>query len=66
MFLVSVVYNKTPVDVTWSIIQGGQLASINEHGKVSIEDGVNGQTIVIRALYNNMVAEFLTTISYDN
>lgn len=65
-FLVSAMYNGNLVNALWSITQGSQYASINEYGKVSIEEGVEGQTIIIRATYNNMVAEAMATISYDN
>lgn len=66
-FLVSAMYNGNLVNALWSITQGSQYASINEYGKVTIEEGVEGQTIIIiRATYNNMVAEAMATISYDN
>lgn len=62
----SATYNGNLVNPVWSIVQGSQYASINEYGKVTIEEGVEGQTIIIRATYDNMVTEAMATISYDN
>lgn len=59
-------YDGNAVFGTWSIISGSQYASINENGKVTINQGVISQTIVIQCVYNGNIATRTITVSYDN
>lgn len=59
-------YDNETVFSTWSITSGSQYASINENGKVTINQGVVNQTITISCTYDGNTATRDITISYDN
>ena len=65
-FNLTYVYNNRIVAPTWSIISGGQYATINENGKVTIDVGVINEPIVVQAVYRGKTATKTITISYDN
>ena len=59
-------YDNETVFGSWAIISGSQYASINENGKVTINQGVVNQTITIAFTYNGHTVTKSITISYDN
>lgn len=59
-------YDNEQVFGTWSIISGSQYASINENGKVTINEGVTSQPITIYCSYEGVSATRTITVSYDN
>ena len=65
-FNLTYIYNNRIVGPTWSIISGGQYATINEHGKVEIDVGVVNETIIVQAIYRGHTTTKTITISYDN
>lgn len=70
-FILSAKYANRTVYPTWSITAGSQYASINSNGKVTINSGVQNQSITVSASWTNSMNESYTetktiTISYDN
>lgn len=65
-FNVTAIYNRKTVFPTWSITSGSQYASINSNGKVTINEGVTNQTIVIQATYLDNTGTISVVVSYDN
>lgn len=59
-------YDNETVFGTWSITSGSQYASINENGKVTINEGVTGGSITIQCVYDGNTATKDITVSYDN
>lgn len=59
-------YDNEQVFGTWSITSGSQYASINENGKVTINEGVTSQVITIYCSYDGFSANRTITVSYDN
>ena len=59
-------YGKRQVNGTWSIISGGQYATINEHGKVEIDVGVIDEDITIKVEFEGKTAIKTINVSYDN
>lgn len=59
-------YDGSTVHGTWSIISGGQYATINSNGKVDIDVGVENEIIVIQFTYNGNTITKSIIISYDN
>lgn len=59
-------YNGEQVIGTWSLTSGSQYASINENGKVTINSGVQNQTITVHCVYDEYSDDKTITISYDN
>ena len=59
-------YDNETVFGTWSITSGSQYASINENGKVTINEGVSNSSITILCVYDGNTATKDITISYDN
>lgn len=59
-------YDNETVFGTWSITSGSQYASINENGKVTINEGVSNSSITIQCVYDGNTATKDITISYDN
>lgn len=59
-------YDNDMVFGTWSLTSGSQYASINENGKVTINQGVTNQSITIQCVYDGNTATKTITISYDN
>ena len=60
------ILNNRVVPATWTITSGSQYASINENGKVTINSGVQNQTITVQAVYSSFIDTKTITISYDN
>ena len=52
--------------VNWSLVGGTQYASINETGRVDIEPGTIGQTIVIQASAKGLTTTKTMVITFDN
>ena len=70
-FILSAKYANRTVYPTWSITAGSQYASINSNGKVTINSGVQNQSITVSTSWTNSMNETYTetkniTISYDN
>ena len=65
-FNLTYVYNNRIVAPQWTIISGGQYATINEHGKVEIDVGVINEDIIVQAVYRGKTATKTINISYDN
>ena len=65
-FNLTYIYNNRQVGATWSIISGSEYATINSNGKVTIDVGVENETIIVQATYKNRTATKTITISYDN
>ena len=65
-FNLTYVYNNRIVAPQWTIISGGQYATINEHGKVEIDIGVINEDIIVQAVYRGKTATKTINISYDN
>lgn len=59
-------YDGEQVIGTWSLTSGGQYASINSNGKVTINSGVENQTITVHCIYDEYSDDKAITISYDN
>ena len=59
-------YGNRQVNGTWSIISGGQYATINEHGKVEIDVGVIDEDITIKVEFEGKTAIKTINVSYDN
>lgn len=60
------IFNNRIVFSTWSITSGSQYAAINSNGKVSINEGVQNQSITVQATYQSQTTTITITISYDN
>lgn len=60
------IYNGRIVFSSWSIISGSQYASISSNGKVTINEGVQNQSIMVQATYQSHTDTIAITISYDN
>ena len=65
-FYLTAKFGSTTVYPVWSINSGGTYASINQNGKVSITEGADGNTIVVRAVYRGNIDDKEITVSYDN
>lgn len=65
-FLLQALYDGVPVNAVWTITTGSQYATINQHGKVDIEEGVENKYIIVQAVYGLDVATKTIEISYDN
>lgn len=70
-FIMVARFGSHQVYPTWSITSGNQYATINSNGKVTINSGVQNQTITVSASWTNSMNETYTetrtiTISYDN
>lgn len=70
-FILSAKYGDRTVYPTWGITAGSQYASINSNGKVTINSGVQNQSITVSASWTNSMNESYTEtktiiISYDN
>ena len=65
-FNLTYIYNNRIVAPEWTIISGGQYATINEHGKVDIDVGVINEDIVVQAEFRGRTITKTITISYDN
>lgn len=65
-FNLTYIYNNRIVAPEWTIISGGQYATINEHGKVDIDVGVVNEDIVVQAEFRGRTITKTITISYDN
>lgn len=70
-FILSAKCGNMTVYPTWSITAGSQYASINNNGKVTINSGVQNQSITVSASWTNSMNEPFTetktiTVSYDN
>ena len=55
-------YNSTVVNPTWSITSGGQYASINQSGEITI---INSGEITVSATYENITVTKVITLVYD-
>lgn len=66
VFYCTCTYDGQQVFGTWSITVGGSYASINENGKVTINEGVEDETITVQCTYAESSTEMDITISYDN
>ena len=65
-FNLTYIYNNRIVAPEWTIISGGQYATINEHGKVDIDVGVINEDIIVQAEFRGRTITKTITISYDN
>ena len=65
-FNLTYIYNNKVVAPHWTIISGGQYATINENGKVTIDVGVINEDIVVQAEFRGRTITKTITISYDN
>ena len=65
-FYLTAKFGSTTVYPVWSITSGGTYASINQNGKVSITEGADGNTIIVRAVYRGNIDDKEITVSYDN
>ena len=65
-FNLTYIYNNRIVAPTWSIISGGQYATINSNGKVEIEVGVISEQIIVQAVFRGQTVTKNITITYDN
>ena len=65
-FNLTYIYNNKIVAPAWSIISGGQYATINKNGKVEIDVGVTNETIIVQAVYSGHTITKTIVISYDN
>lgn len=65
-FNLTYIYNQRTVTPTWSIISGGQYATINEYGQVNIDVGVVNEPIVVQAQYKGRTITKTIYITYDN
>lgn len=65
-FTLQALYDGVPVSATWTIIGGGQYATINQYGRVDVIPGTTGQYIIVHAATGMDEAELLILVSYDN
>lgn len=65
-FTLQALYDGVPVSATWTIIGGGQYATINQYGRVDVMPGTTGQYIIVHAATGMDEAELLILVSYDN
>ena len=65
-FLLSAKLNGRQVYPSWRITSGNQYATVNQNGRVDIAEGVQNQTITVRADYGNTTASAQMTVTYDN
>lgn len=59
-------YDGSPVTAQWTVISGGQYATVNQWGRVDIEPDTVAQTITVRATYGEITETITTQVTYDN
>ena len=59
-------YDGVPVNSQWTIVSGGQYATVNQWGRVDVESGTVGETIVIQAVCGVYSEQKTIEITYDN
>jgi len=65
-FILQSKYDGNQVTSQWSIISGGQYATVNQWGRVDIEPGTANETIVVQAVYGGLSETITIQITYDN
>lgn len=59
-------YDNSVVVGSWSLVSGSSYASMNNNGKITINEGVQEQSIVVLCTYNGMSVEKTIEVTYDN